>query len=453
VKKYFNFALYFALGFFALFECDSFFGTVSQLPVEKEYLVYGISCFAAMLGVVIFLVFRRANKPLKQALLFTGFLCAAAAPVAACIFQNALMFWASLIVFYIAEGLNTVVCAFCLHKMKKKDINIKPGILLAVTSSAGLIMTYAADFLLESVLIMRTTLLSGTIIVMMFIAFKRIDIINTTAERERVAEEKSRKYEKNYLPTLFTVAASIAIISYMIGVNDAAVFTALLSDLNSEFFWPQLLYIPALLIAGLLADVKNGKFLSIVMFGCTLLTAPTALHLNSPENFASYSSMTFFLGGFYLIYSMTGLVSIAGRGKYPALITSSAAFIFFLFSGIGAFTSNKYFRDDGAFSLTVFIGLSVLLLIVFYFSGSFQPSAAEQNRLAVYDKKLLDNYGFTNREKEVLQFLLNGFSTADIAEKMTVTEKTVYKYISALLSKTGKPSRASMLVMFNPKDS
>ena len=455
MKKYFNFALYFALGFFALFECDSFFGTVSQtvFTVENEYLVYGISCFAAMVGVAIFLVFRRVKKTVRQVLLFFGFMCAAAAPMAAYIFQNALIFWTSLIVFYIAEGLNTAVCAFCLYKIKEKDTNIKTGLLLAVTSSLGLILNYAADFLFESMLIFKTALLSTTILIMMFIAFKRIDMVNTAAEREQIAEDKSRKYKKNYLPILFTVTASIAIISYMIGVNDVAIFTALLSNPNGEFFWPQLLYIPALLIAGLLADVKNGKFLSIAMFGCTLLTAPSVLRLSSPEDFAGYSGMAFFLGGFYLVYSMTGLLSIAGRGKFPALVTSTSAFVFFLFSGVGAFTSSKYFREDGVFSLTVFIGLSVLLLVVFYLSGSLQPISAEQWQPIVPEKKLLENYGFTNREKEVLQLLLDGHSTADIAEKMTVTEKTIYKYISALLSKTGKSSRASMLVMFNTKES
>ena len=457
MKKHLHPAIYFSLGFFALFECDSFFGSVSKavFSAEIEYLVYGVGCFAAAFGVILFFAFKRMNMPVKRILLFTAFMCAAAVLIMAHMFQNVFIFWTSLILFYIAEGLNAAVCAFYVYKIREDDKNIKAGTLLAVTAAAGLILTYAAEFLFNSLPAVRMALLFITILAMMFFAFKKIDITGIITEHEQAAADKIRKRGQNgrYLPVLLAVAASIASIAYMIGVNDAAIFTAMLSDTNSAFLLPQLLYIPGLLAAGLLADVKNGRFLSIATLGCTLLTAPTAMHLTSPENFATYSATTYFLGGFYLIYSMVSLVTIAGRGKHPSLNTSAAALIFFLFSGVGALTSSMYFRPDGVFSLSVFIGLTVLMLVVFYLSGSLQPISAEQQQHTVPDKKLLENYGFTNREKEVLQLLLDGHSTAGIAEKMAVTEKTVYKYISALLSKTDKPSRASMLVMFNPKDS
>jgi len=51
---------------------------------------------------------------------------------------------------------------------------------------------------------------------------------------------------------------------------------------------------------------------------------------------------------------------------------------------------------------------------------------------------------FTQKEVEVLKYLVAGFSNQEIAEKMYVTERTVKGYISELLQKTGYRNRLEL---------
>jgi LuxR family transcriptional regulator of spore coat protein len=216
-----------------------------------------------------------------------------------------------------------------------------------------------------------------------------------------------------------------------------------------------LLYLPGLLIAGILADVKEGKYLPIATLGCSLLTAPTMTRLASPEVYTQYSGVTYFLGGFYLIYIMVSLVALARRSRHPIAVTTLAAFLLFSFSGLGAFTSRFYFYADSALSLSVYIGLVALLLVIFYLSGNLQPRvsplAPEHPPVSGVPTlaSLIKTYGITNRESEVLRLLLDAKSTSDIAAEMVVTEKTVQNYVGSLLSKTGSKSRGEMIAKFS----
>jgi two-component system nitrate/nitrite response regulator NarL len=60
-------------------------------------------------------------------------------------------------------------------------------------------------------------------------------------------------------------------------------------------------------------------------------------------------------------------------------------------------------------------------------------------------------YAFTNRETEVLRHLLDGFQNVDIAEKMNITENTVYKYVSSMITKTDAKSRGGLIAMFTAR--
>lgn len=56
-----------------------------------------------------------------------------------------------------------------------------------------------------------------------------------------------------------------------------------------------------------------------------------------------------------------------------------------------------------------------------------------------------DRFALTRRELEVLTQILNGASTAEIAQKLHIAETTVQGYFKQLLSKTDSHSRAMMV--------
>ncbi|GEM05212.1 spore germination protein GerE [Halolactibacillus miurensis] len=52
----------------------------------------------------------------------------------------------------------------------------------------------------------------------------------------------------------------------------------------------------------------------------------------------------------------------------------------------------------------------------------------------------------TKRERDVFQLLSEGYATADIAQSLTITEKTVRNHISNVMLKIGAKDRTQALV-------
>lgn len=59
---------------------------------------------------------------------------------------------------------------------------------------------------------------------------------------------------------------------------------------------------------------------------------------------------------------------------------------------------------------------------------------------------MLDN--LTPREKEVIHLIAQGLSNNEIADKMTITVKTIYKYISGMLHKCNANNRTHLAVKY-----
>jgi DNA-binding CsgD family transcriptional regulator len=457
VKKHKYLFCYFTLGVFAVFEGDSYFGVlhVAVLDSAPDYFVYGVGCFAAAVGAFIFLGLKRLNPSVKHGPAIAVFILAALLPCIAGFLQTPAAFWTSCILYYITEGVNAAVCAYYLHRLMKTEA--RAGTLLAAASIGGLVLTYVADFISPDAGVLKMAVIAVCVLAMLFLALRKIDLFGLLDSDDSEDVQDEGEQRGRFLTVFVTVTVVIAIMSYMIGVNDIAILSTLLSGPEPSIFIPQaLLYLPALLIAGVLSDIKGGEYLPVATLGFTLLTAPAVTRLASPEVFTQYSGVTYFLGGFYLIYIMVSLVKLAGRSRRPVAVTSFAACLFFLFSGAGAFTSYFYIHADSAFSLTVYIGLVALLLVIFYLSGSLKPrnrnAESAQTQPPVPDAPALEEltagYGITNRELKVLQLLIEGKNTAEIAQDMTITDKSVRNYVSSIMSKTASSSRVEIVARF-----
>jgi len=120
-----------------------------------------------------------------------------------------------------------------------------------------------------------------------------------------------------------------------------------------------------------------------------------------------------------------------------------------------------------ALGVTLLVALAAIMLTV-HLSNEYKIS---QGRLAQRDfeerltealrnadskpplEGLTDSYSLTNREVEVLRLLLEGEPTSEIARVMFITEKTVRKYVSSMLSKTGTKTRMELVTRFNRSNS
>lgn len=453
---------YFSLGLFAMLESDTFYGVLcgGYIRAGDGHIIYGIGCFSAVIGVLAFAAFQHFRRTVKRRQVCAAFIAAAIAPAAALLFRSAASAWASFIVFDAVNGINTAFCAYCIYRVTQSGK--KAGMLVACSTAAALAVVYAVDYMFADILLIKALLLLSAYLGLMYLALRKISSLEVLTQNNAGGREAPKipadSEKRGFYRMVLAVSAAIAIMCYMIGVNDVAIYSTLLYDPYDAFFTPQLLYIPGLFLAGFLADSRGGKYLPVATLGCTLLTTPIVMRLNTPEVFVENSAITYFLGGFFWIYVIISLSTLAGRGAKPYLVTSLAALLFYVFSGAGAFTSKFFFRADSMLSLSVYLALSAILLIVFFLSGNLQPEspvAASQipedsHTQTASLENLVQKYGLTKRETEALAYLLDGEQNTQIAEKMFVTENTVYKYISSMIKKTGVKSRSGLVALFAP---
>ena len=57
-----------------------------------------------------------------------------------------------------------------------------------------------------------------------------------------------------------------------------------------------------------------------------------------------------------------------------------------------------------------------------------------------------DEYGFTDREEEVLDILITGASNKEIARELGITERTIKAHVTSLLQKTGTKDRVLLIL-------
>jgi hypothetical protein len=220
-------------------------------------------------------------------------------------------------------------------------------------------------------------------------------------------------------------AAGVILISYIIGLSDSLVSQYIpLHAGGGSFFYPVLFYIPGQVIACRIANIQNGKFVNFATLVSALLLTPVAILLNSPEEMFVYSGLNFFFGGFFLVYIMTGIISIAHNSRNASLAVCLPGMLYPLFCGIGGFWGPLISASLNAFSVLAVYSAMLAALALLTFSSIF----LKRNIPAF--KPDLSQYRLTERETEVLIMLTEGLSTQAIASRLFISEKTVRNHIS-----------------------
>ncbi|MEA2933071.1 MAG: hypothetical protein QOI56_1856 [Actinomycetota bacterium] len=69
----------------------------------------------------------------------------------------------------------------------------------------------------------------------------------------------------------------------------------------------------------------------------------------------------------------------------------------------------------------------------------------EEDRLVLLDQRVVDGFGFTDDEMEVLPFYVQGRTTRTIAQILVIDAFTIQEYLMGILKKTGTQNRADFL--------
>jgi DNA-binding CsgD family transcriptional regulator len=448
LAEYVHVVVYFAASLFCIMSSEfiTSLKTVYLFGASKEYLVYGVYSVCVAAGAAFFYLFcaivkdRRRDRAVLSALFTAG-----AFLEAAMIFVNSPALFAAIIVcLYFIAGFNTGIVSFCLYRLYLKEA--PAGRILSAASLIGLSLHYLIFQFLTGTAVfpyLACATMVGAVAVMYSLIYKipiaSLDITDSGARIKTRDPEYSRIF--------FGTIASIALVSFIIGMSDSLVAKELPANAASaSFFYPALFYIPGQTLACLLADVKKGKYLAIFALVGAILLIPVTLWLKSPEEVYLNASFNFFVGGFFLAYIMTSVISIASRARNRRFAVCVTGIVYPLFCGVGGFLTPFIIGGMGFEMIVIVYSAMIALLAALSFSRFSAPAPALPSL-----EELTVDYGITNREMEVLRLLVKGKNTVEIAEIMGITDKSVRNYISSLLSKTYSTSRGNMIAKFAGK--
>jgi DNA-binding CsgD family transcriptional regulator len=429
---------------------------------KSEYLVYGTYSMCVAVGVGIFYLFRKRVKTraYDRVILLILFFIAAVLTVMLIFVSIPSLLIAIVLCLYLLVGFNTGIASVCLYQLYQKKA--PTGRILSAASLIGLTLHYFALRLTVGNAIFAVPLAALIVVgiaLMYFLLAYKIPTIVINHVESHTESLKNRKDRSKYVRSFCGTIAVIALISFIIGMSDSIVATELPSNAPSaSFFYPVLFYLPGQVIACLLVDIKKGKYLVFSTLAGAILLVPVTLWLQSPEEVYLNAGINFFVGGFFLAYIMTAIISIASRAKHRLFAICVTGMVYPLFCGIGGFMTPPIINDMGFQMMVIVYSLMVVLLAALSFSQYtlWQPEPAPKQPPAPRTPslgELIAGYGITNREIKVLELLIEGKSTAEIAKVMAITDKSVRNYVSSLMAKTASSSRGKLVARFTGRAS
>jgi DNA-binding CsgD family transcriptional regulator len=107
----------------------------------------------------------------------------------------------------------------------------------------------------------------------------------------------------------------------------------------------------------------------------------------------------------------------------------------------------EYFRYGTFFSPVIFILAFNVLFII--------PTLFNAGRMNLTEEKgipdhFISSHNITDREKEIIIFLLNGLSYSEISDRLFISDKTVETHVYNIYRKTGVKNRIQLFRLISP---
>lgn len=227
--------------------------------------------------------------------------------------------------------------------------------------------------------------------------------------------------------------------------------TSLISFLN-EFLLPFIIFglslishiIIALIIRKLLADAKKNQTRIKNLDASWVFYNQFLVALLVPVSMKQYTTFLWVVS-FHAVYTIILHQGISFKKKLSAVLLPIPALLFYWI--ICVFKGNPSIH-------ILNVGFCALLTALLW--GSFrlflehttnEKLIEEKEKLSI--KRFCAKYDLSDREQEVLSFLLAGYKTRDIGERLFISDATVRTHIINLFRKTGVHSRVELLAFFS----
>lgn len=215
--------------------------------------------------------------------------------------------------------------------------------------------------------------------------------------------------------------------------------------------WPRLLLGVSGLLAGFLYDIRDRRYMNLIMYCVTMLSTICVVILQFGGSFRAGLIVFYLSAGFFAVFFTTSFMELSRQLPCPRL-----------WAGFGRAANNICAIITGSLSVLLLEKGGMLMVIVTLFLFVVITSALflyekcferrkETEKTGEEEKFELfcDSFSITQREREVLKALLvSDENVQDIAAELSMSRAVLYRHIASLNQKTETKSRIGLMQFY-----
>ena len=220
--------------------------------------------------------------------------------------------------------------------------------------------------------------------------------------------------------------------------------------------WPRLLLAVSGLTAGVLYDIKERQYMTVIMYCVTLLSTICVVVIQMGGPFLAGLIVFYLSVGFFVVFFTVGFMDFAKYTQIPefwagigravnnlcAVLTSSLSVILLELENSMALIIT---------TLVLFVGITIAIYV--YQSQLRRQSPETVNMVesddAVKFTAFSQCFSLTEREQEVLKVLLQSDANVqEIAEQLLISRAALYRHITSLNEKTQTKTRIGLMQFY-----
>lgn len=275
---------------------------------------------------------------------------------------------------------------------------------------------------------------------------------------EEKSESNAGEHTKGSIVGILIILL-VVLMTFIFSTLDSAVTLVHANGTVDIGQWPRILLALSGLAAGFVFDIKNRKYMGLVMYCVMVLSTICIVVLKLAGPFLVGLIVFYLSAGFFAVFFTSSFMELSSHMKIPELWAGMGRAVNNITAAVIANLVLTLLSSDRSIAVIVFVLFLFVAVSIVAAAYTFQKKAFMEQLItdesdAVSEKeklrKLSEVFSFTERETEVFGCLVNTEDSVQvIAESLYVSRRTLERYISAIYEKTGVKSRVGLLNLYN----
>lgn len=363
------------------------------------------------------------------------------------------------LVLFLLLGLFGSAVFYLSMRMMKTDRYLARTV--GISYALGILLQFANNNLVRSE-IAGAIILSAFLLLLVWMLIKNDRVYCEDKAKASSDEEKSEsntgEHTKGSIVGILMILL-VVLMTFIFSTLDNAVTLVHANGTVDIGQWPRILLALSGLAAGFVFDIKNRKYMGLIMYCIMILSTICIVILKLAGPFLAGLIVFYLSAGFFAVFFTSGLMELSRHMKTPELWAGMGRAVNNITAAVIANLVLTLLSSDSSIAVIVlvlflFVAVSIVAAAYTFQKKAFMEQLITDAADAISEKEKLrkfsEVFSFTEREAEVFGCLVNTEDSVQaIAESLYVSRRTLERYISAIYEKTGVKSRVGLLNLYN----